>query len=129
MPAAARITDNHLCPEVEPGPTPHVGGPIVAGCPTVIIGFQPAARIGDQATCVGPPDAVAKGSPTVIIGGKPAARLGDTMQHGGAIATGFPTVMIGETAQVEARRAAAAAGMPFCEECAKDTLSSACGAP
>ena len=43
---------------------PHVGGPILPpGCPTVLIGMMPAARVGDMATCVGPPDVIAKGSP------------------------------------------------------------------
>jgi len=52
--------------------------------------------VGDPATCVGPPDAIAKGSATVLIGNKPAARVGDSMAHGGAIAPpGCPTVMIG----------------------------------
>jgi uncharacterized Zn-binding protein involved in type VI secretion len=38
---------------------------------------------------------VVKGSATVLIGGKPAARMGDTTAHGGTIAVGLPTVMIG----------------------------------
>jgi uncharacterized Zn-binding protein involved in type VI secretion len=82
---------------VTPGtpPVPHVGGPIITGCPTVMIGFMPAARVGDQATCVGPPDVIAMGSFTVMIGGMPAARIGDTTVHGGVITVGFPTVIIG----------------------------------
>ena len=75
---------------------PHVGGPInPPGCPTVLIAGPPAARMGDMATCVGPPDAVVMGSATVLIGGRPAARMGDSTAHGGTILTGFPTVMIG----------------------------------
>jgi len=65
------------------------------GCPTVMIGFMPAARVGDMATCAGPPDAIALGSMSVIIGGMPAARLGDMTVHGGVIAMGCPTVIIG----------------------------------
>jgi len=65
------------------------------GCPTVMIGFMPAARVGDLATCVGPPDAIAMGSMTVMIGGMPAARVGDMTVHGGVVAAGFPQVMIG----------------------------------
>ena len=65
------------------------------GCPTVMIGFMPAARVGDPAACSGPTDAIAMGSPTVIIGGMPAARLGDLTVHGGAVVAGYPTVMIG----------------------------------
>jgi uncharacterized Zn-binding protein involved in type VI secretion len=96
MPPAARVGDMHTCPMVEPGPVPHVGGPILPPCcPTVLIGNMPAARVGDMATCVGPPDTIAKGSATVLIGNKPAARLGDLTAHGGVIVVGFPTVLIG----------------------------------
>ncbi|HMC90607.1 MAG TPA: PAAR domain-containing protein [Gemmataceae bacterium] len=96
MPPAARVSDMHVCPMVT-GVVPHVGGPILPpGCPTVLIGFLPAARVGDMATCVGPPDIIAMGSVTVLIGGQPAARLGDPTAHGGVItAPGAPTVMIG----------------------------------
>jgi len=62
----------------------------------VLIGFLPAARITDMATCVGPPDSIAKGSPTVLIGNLMAARIGDLTVHGGVIVMGEPTVMIGE---------------------------------
>ena len=99
MPPAARLTDMHTCPMVTPGvpPIPHVGGPVLPpGCPTVLIGGMPAARVGDMATCVGPPDSIAPpGSPTVLIGGMPAARMGDMTVHGGTIVVGFPTVLIG----------------------------------
>jgi uncharacterized Zn-binding protein involved in type VI secretion len=77
------------------GVVPHVGGPIVKGCPTVMIGFMPAARVADQAVCVGPPDMIAMGSMTVYIGYMPAARIGDQTVHGGVIVMGFPTVQIG----------------------------------
>ena len=94
MPPAARTGDMHVCPMVTVL-VPHVGGPITMGCPTVLIGFMPAARVGDLAVCVGPPDAIAMGSFTVLIGGMPAARLGDLTVHGGAVTVGFPQVMIG----------------------------------
>jgi uncharacterized Zn-binding protein involved in type VI secretion len=74
---------------------PHVGGPVSLGLPTVMIGGMPAARVGDVAVCVGPPDVVAIGSFTVLIGGQPAARMGDITAHGGTIVIGFPQVMIG----------------------------------
>jgi uncharacterized Zn-binding protein involved in type VI secretion len=83
---------------VTPGipPIPHVGGPIVGpGAPTVLIGGLPAAKVGDLAVCVGPPDSIIKGSATVMVMGMPAARLGDSTAHGGAIVIGFPTVLIG----------------------------------
>ena len=95
MPPAARITDMHVCPLVTLL-VPHVGGPILPpGCPTVLIGGMPAARVGDMATCVGPPDVIAMGSATVMIGGMPAARIGDLTAHGGTIILGCFTVMIG----------------------------------
>ena len=93
---SARLSDMHTCPMVNPGPVPHVGGPISGPCaPTVLIGNMPAARISDMAVCVGPPDVIAKGSATVLIMSMPAARMGDSTAHGGVIVTGMPTVLIG----------------------------------
>jgi uncharacterized Zn-binding protein involved in type VI secretion len=95
MPPAARVTDMHVCPMVT-GVVPHVGGPILPpGCPTVLIGFLPAARVTDMLTCVGPPDLIAMGSTSVMIGFLPAARIGDITAHGGTIILGEFTVMIG----------------------------------
>lgn len=98
MPAAARLTDMHICPMVTPGspPIPHVGGPVTGpGVPNVLIGGMPAAVMGDMCVCIGPPDTIVKGSATVMISGRPAARMGDTTAHGGSIVLGVPTVMIG----------------------------------
>ena len=98
MPPAARLTDFHQCPMVNPGVPliPHVGGPVVGpGEPSVLIGKLPAARVSDMLTCVGPPDSIVNGSATVMIGGLPAARVGDTTAHGGTILQGDATVMIG----------------------------------
>jgi uncharacterized Zn-binding protein involved in type VI secretion len=100
MPPAARVGDMHTCPEKTDtpiGPVPHVGGPISPpGCPTVLIGGQPAALKGDKAVCVGKPDAISQGSATVLIDNKPAARVGDSCERGGSIAgPGCTTVMIG----------------------------------
>ena len=64
MPLAARVGDMHTCPMVN-GTVPHVGGPVM------------------------PP-----GAPTVLIGGQPAARMGDSTAHGGIIVAGCPTVNI-----------------------------------
>lgn len=100
MPApAARVGDMTVHGGVVTGP----------GCPTVMIGGMPAARLGDMHTCpmatpgtppiphVGGP--VTMGSPTVLIGGMPAARVGDMATCTGppdAIAPpGCPTVMMG----------------------------------
>jgi uncharacterized Zn-binding protein involved in type VI secretion len=73
------------------------------GCPTVLIGGQPAARVGDLHTCSFPPPAVhppspiaPPGCPTVLIGGMAAARVGDMSGCGAAILPpGCPTVLIG----------------------------------
>jgi len=95
MPPAARVFDYHTCPMVT-GTVPHVGGTInPPGCSTVLIGGFPAARVGDTAICVGPPDTIVKGSATVLIGGMPAARTGDLTAHGGVLGPGCVTVQIG----------------------------------
>jgi uncharacterized Zn-binding protein involved in type VI secretion len=118
MQPAARITDLHTC--LVGG-----GGPILPiGCPTVRIGFLPAARMGDALTCAAGPDTILLGSPTVRIGGQPAARMGDPTGHGGVISMGCPTVRIGMLPQAAALLSAAEGGVPFCEDCAK-----ASGAP
>jgi len=84
------------------------GGVIAVGCPTVLIGGMPAARMGDMHTCpmatpgtppiphVGGP--ITMGSATVLIGGMPAARMGDMATCTGppdTIAAGCMTVLIG----------------------------------
>lgn len=94
---AARVGDptSHGTP-LGPGP----------GCPTVLIGGQPAWRaLSDAHVCPlsdGPkPHAggtVMAGSLTVNIGGLPAARQGDLVVEAGApnaIVAGAPTVLIG----------------------------------
>lgn len=99
MPNAATITSMHECPMQTPAipPIPHVGGPVIGpGAPTVLICGLPAARVGDSAFCVGPPDSIVSGSSTVMIEGSPAAFLGSETAHGGSIVMGCPTVMIGE---------------------------------
>ena len=94
-PPAARMTDLHVCPMVT-GVVPHVGGPIMPPCAiTVLTGKLPQARATDLATCVGPPDMIAKGSVTVLVNKLPAARIGDLTAHGGTIVLGCFTVLIG----------------------------------
>jgi uncharacterized Zn-binding protein involved in type VI secretion len=92
-------------PAARLGDTTAHGGAIVVGCPTVLIGGMPAARVGDMHTCplvtgvvphVGGP--IALGSFTVLIGGMPAARVGDLVTCAGppdTIAMGCNTVLIG----------------------------------
>lgn len=92
---AARAGDLHVCPMVT-AVVPHVGGPILPPAwPMVLIGGQPAARMGDLVLCAGPPDLVAIGSPTVLIGGQPAARMLDIGAHGSPVVLGWPMVIIG----------------------------------
>lgn len=84
---------------VTPGtpPVPHVGGPVTGpGSVRTMIAGLPAARVGDLAACVGPPDSIVVGSFTVLIEGRPAARVGDQCAHGGVISAGCPQVMIGD---------------------------------
>jgi len=88
---------------------------VISGEITVLIGFQPAARVGDSLVCIGPPDSISAGEPTVVIGNKDAARMGDPTSHGGRLVLGHPTVFIGSTSQAEAL----ATDLPFCEECEK----------
>ena len=103
---AARLGDMHLCPKVDPGPKPHVGGPVVAGSGDVLINGVPAARVGDKLACCGPPDTIAEGSPTVLINGKPAAILGSATAHGGKITLGSLNVLIGTEATASGASAA-----------------------
>jgi uncharacterized Zn-binding protein involved in type VI secretion len=85
-------------------PTVH-GGAIAVGFPQVLIGGQPAARIGDTHACpqvtvlvphVGGP--LVLGSFTVLTGFMPQSRVGDPLICVGppdAVAMGCPTVMVG----------------------------------
>lgn len=126
MPDAARISDFHVCPKVEPGPVPHVGGPIFSGSANVIVGFLPAARKGDSVVCfpVGPSDRIQQGSATVLINHRQAARRTDPAVHigGDRIVGGCPSVVIGDSTQSFVFRAAAKLGTPFCEECERKRL-------
>lgn len=123
MPEAARISDMHTCPKVEPGPAPHVGGPVFAGSANVLIGYLPAARVGDAMVCfpVGPSDSIKAGAATVLINHCSAARKTDPGSHigGDLIVQGCPTVLIGDTSWTSPLLDAAARGTPFCEECAR----------
>jgi uncharacterized Zn-binding protein involved in type VI secretion len=110
MPPAARITDNHVCKQTKP--IPHIGGPILTGCDTVLIGHQPAARIGDTAKCVPDIDKIVEGEPTVLIGHRLAARKGDRTD-GGLVVAGCPTVLIGPEHGEECLTDASDGGAPF----------------
>ena len=98
-------------------PTAH-GGAVTSGNPTVLIGGQPAATVGDLHVCplcspgphVGGP--VSVGAPTVLIGGRPAARVGDACVCAApapdVIVAGCPTVLIGGASGAASPGAAAA---------------------
>lgn len=69
---AAREGDYHVCPMSDPGPKPHVGGPIVGHSATVEIEMAMAARKFDKAACnsvgvsgAGVPPVVGSGVPPV----------------------------------------------------------------
>src|SRR3984957_3238336 len=90
-------------------PTVH-GGAIVVGFPQVLIGNQPAARIGDMHACpevtvlvphVGGP--LVMGSFTVLTGLSSQSRVGDAVVCVGApdaVAMGCPTVKVGMPGEV-----------------------------
>jgi len=92
MPPAARVLD----------PTSHPGVIAGPGARNVLIGGQPAARVGDTHVCAmptvagpHPPTPIVAGSATVFIAGQPAARLGDPNGCGATITAGCPNVLIG----------------------------------
>lgn len=96
MGLAARVADNHTCPACNPDGSPHAGGPILTGETSVLIDLMPAARVGDTATCTGPADSIVAGSASCLIGHRRAARVGDATAHGGVIAAGCSSVLIGD---------------------------------
>ena len=67
-PAWRAGADTHVCPLVDPGPKPHVGGVVAVGSTSVLIGGLPAARQGDLVVEAGAPNAILLGEPTVLIG-------------------------------------------------------------
>src|SRR5687767_14616303 len=97
MPAAARLGEM----------TTHGGKIVGPGCPTVLVGGMPAARVTDIQVCPmvdvlkphGGGSILPPGCPTVLIGGLPAARVGDVTQCVGPPGTIAPpgciTVRIG----------------------------------
>lgn len=85
---AARVTDMIVSTATMGIPTPIVP----PGCPTVLIGGLPAARVTDSCGV----DVIVNGSATVMIGGMPAARIGALTASGGAVMPpGAPMVLIG----------------------------------
>lgn len=126
MPPAARVGDmvrqdsphchapiHPPAPVPTPSAHPALPLPILTGAFNVLIGNQPAARLGStSAPCVlpacvpGGPATVVKGSTKVMVGGMPAARINDLTAHTSCVAPipapvgkimppGCPTVIIG----------------------------------
>ena len=82
--------------------TSHGGVVVGPGVPSVLIGGQPAAVMGDTHACpmVVPPghppsSPFVLGSSSVLIGGKPALRTTDVCGCGAMAVVGCPTVIIG----------------------------------
>ena len=92
---AATLGCYHTCPD-KTGKKRHVGGPIIAGSGNVMVGAQPAARVGDKLVCRGPNDTIAKGSGSVFINGKPAARVGDRTAQEGRLWSVIPWLSLAE---------------------------------
>jgi uncharacterized Zn-binding protein involved in type VI secretion len=88
----SRLTDPVAAIDVE---RPLPLRPIIDGCPSVLIGDLPAARVGDMVLGGAAPEVLASGSSSVLIGYLPAARLGDRSSNGGIICGGSHHVLIG----------------------------------
>lgn len=84
----------HICPKVDPGPRPHVGGPLVSTQQNfVTVEGVPVATVGDSLLCTGVPttsDRITSGSAVASINGKKIARMGDACAHGGKLVQGVP---------------------------------------
>ena len=91
----AVINSNHVCPAFD-GPKPHIGGQVLQGSSNVFSADVGVSRVGDQAQCNSPsPDIITSGSGSVFINGMPCARMQDQTAHGGTIASGNNSVLIG----------------------------------
>lgn len=82
----------HICPMVDPGPRPHVGGPVVSTQQSfVCVEGVPISTVTDKCACTGVPTtaAITGGSSVATINGKKVARLGDACEHGGRLVQGI----------------------------------------
>ncbi|TBY26019.1 PAAR domain-containing protein [Rhizobium leguminosarum] len=85
----------HVCPMVDPGPKPHIGGPISStGQSFVCVEGIPIATVSDKCTCTGVPTTagIISGSSIANINGKKVARFGDACEHGGRLVQGVPWI-------------------------------------
>lgn len=96
MPKVARVGDGHVCPKIDPGNKPHVGGTITAGAAHVFVCGAAAAVVGSACRCQSPePDEITAGAAHVFVGGEPLARVGDPTKHGGRVKAGCSSVSAG----------------------------------
>jgi uncharacterized Zn-binding protein involved in type VI secretion len=96
MRGACRVSDLHLCPAFNVA-VPHLGGSVLAAAPiTVFAEGLPAARLGDFATCFGPPDVLFEGAATVIVGGVPWVGRFHRTAHSGIMLMAASTVYVGD---------------------------------
>ncbi|MEF0863960.1 MULTISPECIES: PAAR domain-containing protein [Rhizobium] len=81
----------HICPMIDPGPKPHVGGPVRSTQQSfVTVEGVPIATVGDKCLCTGVPtnDDIVDGSSVANINGQKIARFGDRCSHGGRLVQG-----------------------------------------
>lgn len=86
----------HVCPMIDPGPKPHVGGPVIWTQQSFLtVAGVPVATVDDSLLCTGVPttsDKITGGSTVASIEGKKIARLGDNCAHGGKLVEGVPWI-------------------------------------
>lgn len=84
----------HICPRVDPGPRPHIGGPVISTAQSFVkVNGVPVATVGDKCLCTGVPttsDSIVGGSSIVRINGRKISRISDTCSHGGRLVQGVP---------------------------------------
>ncbi|MGV1760149.1 PAAR domain-containing protein [Rhizobium sp. P44RR-XXIV] len=81
----------HFCPACDPGPKPHVGGPVQTTSQDFVkVNGIPIATVGDKCLCTGVPTtaAITGGSSIANINGNKVARMGDSCEHGGRLSQG-----------------------------------------
>ncbi len=86
----------HTCPMIDPGPTPHIGGPISQTQSLVKVNGIPVALVGDKCICIGDGlDTIVSGSSVLKVNGRSVARVGDATGHGGVVIQGHGSVRVG----------------------------------
>ena len=82
----------HICPMVDPGPRPHVGGAVISTAQSFVrVNGVPISTAGDKCLCTGVPatsDSITGGSSIVKINGRKISRVGDNCSHGGRLVQG-----------------------------------------